>query len=312
MTPRLSIGLPVFNGAAHLREAVDSLLAQSFRDFELILCDNASTDATDAICRGYARHDERVRHYRSPRNRGACCNFNWTVELARGQYFKWAAHDDWHAPEYLERCVAALDADPSLVGCHTHVRVVDGGGAPLLDHIYPPGHASSPDPVRRFADMLREDRWGLEFFGVFRTSVLRRTGLLGAYVASDRTLRAHLGLLGRLHTVPEPLFFNRDHPDRSIRRLPAHHMRVEWYDPAQAGRRVFPHWRILGEYARLLRVGELSRDQRRRGRMVLLRWLGQDMNWARLGADLVIAVAPGAWRILARVARQRLEPLAAD
>jgi hypothetical protein len=135
-------------------------------------------------------------------------------------------------------------------------------------------------------------------FGLFRVSALRSTRLLGGYVASDRVLRAHLGLLGRFHVVPEPLFLNRDHPARCIRALPAHHLRQQWWEPSRAGRRVFPHWRVLGEYGRLLGICPLSPGARARCALALLAWCGRDLNWARLAADLVIAIAPGSWRVL--------------
>jgi hypothetical protein len=184
------------------------------------------------------------------------------------------------------------------VASHTDARIVDEHGDWLQDHVYPAGHAASSDPASRFADLLREDRWSLELFAVVRTAVLRRTRLLDAYVASDRVLRAHLGLLGRFHIVHEALFLNRDHPSRCIRALPAHHLRLEWHDPSQAGRRIFPHWRILGEYARLLRICPLSVAERRRCALALLAWCARDLNWARLGTDIVIGSVPGARRLL--------------
>lgn len=303
--PKVSIGLPVYNGERYLREAIDSILAQTFRDFELILCDNASTDATAAICREYTIRDTRARYHRNERNVGASRNFSLCVELASGEYFKWAAHDDTLAPEYLARCVEVLDRDPSVVVSHSQVRIVDERGRLVLDYLHAPGHAASPDPARRFADLLHEDRWNFEIFGVFRAAALRRTRLLDTYIASDRILRAHLGLLGRYHIVPELLFLNRDHPGRSVRALPAHHLRLEWFDPSQAGRRVFPHWKILREYARLLRLCPLSGAERRRCHIALLGWLVRDLNWARLGADVVIGIAPGSWRLLSRIARSR-------
>src|SRR5262245_31410059 len=119
--PRVSIGVPVYNGERYLRECIDSILGQTFRDFELILSDNASTDATRTICEAYATRDPRVRYYRNEQNLGACRNFNRCVELARGDYFLWAAHDDAIAPEYLARCVEALDRDPSVVLSHSDV-----------------------------------------------------------------------------------------------------------------------------------------------------------------------------------------------
>src|SRR5688572_10868700 len=98
--PRVSIGLPVYNGENYLAEAIDSILAQTFEDFELIISDNASTDRTQEICEAYAAKDGRIRYYRSEVNKGSAWNFNRVFELARGEYFKWAAHDDYIAPEY--------------------------------------------------------------------------------------------------------------------------------------------------------------------------------------------------------------------
>src|SRR6185369_4346332 len=107
--PSVSIGLPVYNGVNYLRQALDSLLAQTFGDWELILSDNGSTDATESICREFAARDGRIRYLREPVNRGATWNFNRVFELSRAPLFRWAAHDDVCSPELLERCVAALE-----------------------------------------------------------------------------------------------------------------------------------------------------------------------------------------------------------
>ncbi len=112
---RLSIGLPVYNGERFLSAAIDSLLRQTFEDFELIISDNASTDATGAICRGYADQDRRIRYLPTKENIGSAPNFNRVIELASAPYFSWAAHDDVRAPQYLERCVEVLDRDPSVI-----------------------------------------------------------------------------------------------------------------------------------------------------------------------------------------------------
>jgi len=100
-------------------------------------------------------------------------------------------------------------------------------------------------PSVRLGDALRQDRWDFEIFGLIRIDALRRTRLMGRHVASDRVLRAELSLLGRYRILPERLSFNRDHPNRSGRADPAHHLRAVWFDPALAGRRVFPHWRCF-------------------------------------------------------------------
>src|ERR1700761_38911 len=105
--PLLSIGLFVYNGERYIREAIDSFLSQTFTDFELIISDNASTDATEQICLDYAAKDSRVRYSRNPRNMGAGWNVRRVAELATGKYFRWAACDDRCEPDLLRTCVEA-------------------------------------------------------------------------------------------------------------------------------------------------------------------------------------------------------------
>jgi len=303
--PLVSIGLPVYNGERYLAEAIESILAQTYRHFELIICDNASTDGTEQICRRFAEQDDRVKYFRNPANLGAVRNFNLAVEHASGKYFRWAAHDDRIAPEYLARCVETLEADPAIVLCHCQVKVIDENGAEVMNFDYPAGHGASLVAADRFGDALRQDRWSFEIFGLIRTDALRRTRMMGRYVASDRVLRAELSLIGRYYILPERLCFDRDHPNRSIRALPAHHLRAEWFDPGLARRRVFPHWRVLYEYFRAVNRAPISIRQRARCYAHIARWVGRDLNWARLGADLIIAAYPDSWRWMANVARSR-------
>src|SRR5689334_18309225 len=112
-TPKLSVGLPVYNGEAYLRTALESIVTQDYQDFELIISDNASQDGTAAICREYAQRDKRIRYYREEANRGGARNLNRVFELSRGKYFKWAAHDDVCLPGFFRRCVEVFDRAPS-------------------------------------------------------------------------------------------------------------------------------------------------------------------------------------------------------
>jgi len=109
MPPLVSIGMPVYNGARYIREALDSLLGQTFTDFELIISDNASTDNTEAICREYAAKDERIRYIRQPHNLGASANFKFVLDEALGEYFMWAAHDDKWSSNYLLEAKKSLE-----------------------------------------------------------------------------------------------------------------------------------------------------------------------------------------------------------
>lgn len=122
--PRVSIGMPVYNGEKFIRDALDSLLAQTYTDFELIISDNASTDVTEKICREYATKDSRVHYIRQGENIGATENFKFVLQMARGEYFMWAAHDDrWH-PDFIYLGVRVLDDDPScgLVFCEFETK----------------------------------------------------------------------------------------------------------------------------------------------------------------------------------------------
>jgi glycosyltransferase involved in cell wall biosynthesis len=301
--PCLTVGLPVYNGERHLRSALNSILAQSFTDFEVVISDNASTDGTEAICRNYVSKDDRIRYYRNEANLGVSRNFNLTVERARGRYFKWAADDDVLEPDYLARCVRVLDEDPGVVLCHSQIRIIDDAGRAIADYRYRDGYAGQARPSHRLRHVLIEDRWCFEIFGVVRTVDMRKTRLLGKFVGSDRIFRAEMALRGRYAIVPEFLFLNRDHPRRGSRVLPAHHMRGELFNPALAGRRIFPHWRILLEYARCTGRAPIGRGERLACYASLSRWLTQHHNWARLVADLLIGTVPALGPFFLRTTR---------
>ncbi|WP_245737816.1 glycosyltransferase family 2 protein [Jiangella alba] len=188
---------------------MESILAQDFRDLELIVSDNASTDRTGQIVAEFARRDERIRYVRSETNVGAAANYNRPVELARGAYFKWAADDDLIAPTYLSSCVAVLDADPGVVLAYGGTRLIDEAGDPIGDH-RDGMHLPFPEPWRRMRAFAAH-RWLCNpCFGVIRTDVLRdATTLIAPSDSSDVTFLAQVALAGRVHEVPDRLFFRR-------------------------------------------------------------------------------------------------------
>ena len=108
--PRISIGLPVFNGERYLDQTLQSILAQDYHDFELIVSDNASTDETVEIVERWAKKDSRIKFFRNSENLGGAANFNKVLELAEGDLFRWAGHDDLMAPGMLRRCIDTIDA----------------------------------------------------------------------------------------------------------------------------------------------------------------------------------------------------------
>ena len=296
-----SIGVPVFNGERYLEDALYSILAQTYSNFEVIISDNASTDRTQEICRDYQVQDHRIRYVRNEKNLGAARNFNRVFQLSSGEYFKWAAHDDLMDPDFLIKCVEALNRDPSVVLCYPRVRIIDESGKTLGHVHFKMDHIASPRPQDRFKDLVMADIWCFEVFGLIRAKALEKTRLIAGFIASDRILRAELGLLGRFCEIPEYLFLSRDHPERSIRALPAHHLRAAWFDPNACSRVVFPHWRILLEYLKCVNRVPLSPYERRCCRVHLIRWLGVHMNWARILSDLIIALSPESWRFFFRL-----------
>jgi glycosyltransferase involved in cell wall biosynthesis len=228
-TPRVSIGLPVYNGEKLLRASVESLLQQSFKDFELVITDNASTDNTEAIGRDFMRRDRRVRYFRNPRNIGAAHNFNRALELARGEYFKWAAHDDRLAPDYLEKCVHVLDNDPSIVCVQARTMYVDlkGNQQPSQEK---DRRLDSSSPAERFWDVVIETHAIDEFYGVMRRDTLLKTSGHGPFFGADKVLLAELAMLGRIHAIPERLFLRGAHPGQSYLAATTRDLRKKWMD----------------------------------------------------------------------------------
>jgi glycosyltransferase involved in cell wall biosynthesis len=240
--PRVSIGIPVYNGENYLEELLESLRVQTLEDFEVIISDNASTDRTADICRAYVARDPRFRYFRNAENVGAVRNYRCCFEPARAKYFKWANHDDLYTPTFLERCVDILDRHPDVVLAYTMTDAVDFTGRDLLkEHrnytrvviessrdnrdnkgrlvwvIRPQHFAESTSPTRRVYDCLWQG-FGVgiagvdtPFFGVIRADVLRTVTLDEYYYGFDVALVLELALRGRFHQVEERCFINRFH-----------------------------------------------------------------------------------------------------
>lgn len=256
-TPRVSLGMPLYNAERYLREAFDSLLDQDFEDFEIVVCDNASTDSTWDICEQYAARDSRIRLYRNTENRGAAYNYNWTVELARGSLFKWVAYDDVCAPRLLGRCVAALDAaGPAAVLAYPRTMLIDDDGAeirPYRDGL----DLRSAKPHHRVAGFAR--RWSLcnAVFGVVRTDVLRATGMIRPYLSSDVVLLAELASIGQFHEVPERLFYRRIHAESSRQGKSDLAEAARWFDTRRPAAAKPAKIRLTRDVASTILTGDL-------------------------------------------------------
>ena len=293
--PLVSIGVPVYEGENYLEAALDSMLGQTFSDFEIIISDNGSTDRTDEICRKYASRDTRIRHFTQPSNLGAAENYNFVFHQSRGEFFKWAAHDDICHPRFVERCLDVLRDSPDQVLAYPLHETIDADEN-VVKHGGSRPEASAEDVATRVEAALDprgpgEPPWSV--FGLMRRDALERTRLHGRYTGSDRTLMVELALLGPFAEIEERLFFNRDHLDRSIRpgrnQREGYHPRATWFDPSRSGRRVFPNWRRLRDLVTAVFRTDLSWKDRWGCWAVIARWIARG-NWKRLIRDLWIAV----------------------
>jgi glycosyltransferase involved in cell wall biosynthesis len=211
---RVGVGMPVYNAERYLREAIDSFLGQTYPNFELTITDNASTDATEAICREYAARDARVRYHRSERNLGAIRNFRRAFALADGEYFAWAAHDDLRAPTFLEACVGQLDARPDAVLCCTGIRIIDAEGREIPESVWPPTTRPVDGTLRDRVLALARARYWYDFYGLIRRSALERTRLPIAVWGFDVVVLLELLLQGEIAYVPSELFWYRVFPEK--------------------------------------------------------------------------------------------------
>ena len=237
LPPRVSVGLPVYNGERYLPNALARLHEQDFEDFELIISDNASTDATGEICLEFARKDPRVRYYRNEANIGFSRNHNRTFELSRGQYFKWAAHDDDFPKAMLRRFVEVFEESaPTVSVVYSQCEYVDEFGAP--EWVDSDGiDKNDPWPHRRLAHLLANIHMYNITYGLIRSEMLRKTRLYGLYPKSDHVLFAELAMLGVIVEIAEPLLRIRRHPGRTFTATRDPKVLRELFKPGQ-GRRL--------------------------------------------------------------------------
>ena len=302
--PLVSIGMPVYNGERFLENALNSILSQTFNDFELIISDNGSTDKTEEICRHYAKADQRIRYFRNEQNLGAGWNFDRVAELARGKYFKWACHDDLCALEFLQRCVDILEEDPSNVLAYPKTLIIDEHESEI-EKYEDQFHLQSSQPAERFKTYHHLVRYGHQchpFHGLMRRDVLVKLLPLGSYPSSDLILLGKLALYGKFYEVSSHLFWKRDHPETSVRAHSAFYDRIAWYDPAKKGKLHLTRWKWLREYLRAIHTSPLNWQERVKCDLQMLQWLIWNSVW--LTKDLLKATV---WPIVKLLINRQLK-----
>lgn len=278
-SPKISVGMPVYNGETYLQAAIDAVLAQTEGDFELIICDNASTDATASIARACAERDHRVRHVRNEENIGAARNYNRCFELARGSFFRWNNADDLIEPVLHERCLETLEANPRAVLAYGRTRLIDADGritGDYDDRLDLRHHSASA----RFREYF--GRVGLTnvIYGLMRPEAVARTKLMGdgRLPAADIRFMAELTLLGEFVEIPEVLFYRRMHEQASSAdRKDDSRQAAFWRGSGKRSAFRLPAWRTHLEYlGRAVRLPPTPMERMRAAGFQLRR-----MCWAR-------------------------------
>lgn len=207
-TPKVSIGIPVYNGDRWIRKTIESILSQTFDNFELVISDNASTDGTVEICREFSALDCRVRLHQNETNVGAAINFNTAFHLARAEYFKWASSNDLLAPTMLERCVEVLDSHPEAVIAAPKTQIIDENDR-VTERCREDMHLYQDDPYERFTAFLNRVQLNNLEQALVRSSVLAKTSLQVPYPGNDTILVAELVARGKVFEISEYLLSKR-------------------------------------------------------------------------------------------------------
>jgi glycosyltransferase involved in cell wall biosynthesis len=272
--PQISVGMPVYNGEKYLTEAIESILAQSFSPFELIISDNASTDQTDEICRAYASKDNRIKYVRHEVNIGGPRNWNFVFTLSKGKYFKWASANDLCAQDLIEKCKAILDEHEDVALCYSRTRLIDEQGKVIEDY-EDTLDLQSPDPYNRFIALLSNLRLNNPQGGLFRSSVLKRTKLERLYPGGDIPLMAEVALFGKFYEVPEFLFFRRMSSDASTVGKTLAEI-GEFFDPGQR-KLYFPFWQMYLEFFKIILKASIKTNTK----LSLLFFMAKSLYWSR-------------------------------
>ena len=222
MTPKVTVGLPVYNGERHLREAIESILGQSMGDLQLLISDNASTDGTPGICEEYVARDPRVRYFRNDHNVGVFRNYDLAFQRSDADYFKWAAVGDICAPTFVSRCMEVLTRQADVVLAFPRTVLFDtelGDGRVYDDEL----DLQDDSPGERFRKFLGRARLNNVMNGVIRADKLRETALNQVFKSSDMSMIAELTLRGKFVQLPEALYFRRARPQTAT----AHKSEIE-------------------------------------------------------------------------------------
>ena len=273
--PKVSLGLPVYNGEKFIAATLNSIVNQTYTNFDLIISDNCSTDATKEICMSFSEKDSRITFVENEKNLGAAGNFNKVFKISKGKYFKWATHDDVLKPEFLERCVTILEEFNDVNLCYSK-RIIINEKDEELEFVSDGLFLNQNETVDRYRRFLKRFRyttkWAIPVLGVFRKSELEKTRLLGAYPAADTMILCEIALRGKLYEIDEYLFMSRKHEQMSNKANPTANKLAVFYDPKNKGKVQLPRWKWLFENKKSIKIANLNLSTKIRCYASLLLW----------------------------------------
>jgi len=225
--PKLTIGMPVYNGKKFLKKRLDSLLTQTFTDFELIISDDASTDSTPLICKEYAKKDKRIHFIQQKKNMGHIYNYNFVLQGAKSKYFAWAAQDDIISPTYLEKNIQILESNKNIVGSISKMEIfslpddnlkINPTDMKFKNFIKRLSAFAAPLDLysmigsydRKIRIFLKKTSAQMKF-AVFRTSELQKSIPKENFFRSELILFFNLLKYGDIHIIDEVLMYRYDH-----------------------------------------------------------------------------------------------------
>lgn len=201
--PLVSIGIPVFSGAASISRTLESILAQNYTNIEIIVCDNNSPDKTVEIVKNYQKTDKRIKLIQHPQNIGMFKNFNSTFLQSSGEFFMWVAHDDDRSPEFISECLKPLLLNCKAVLCSPMTIAFYKGEACWIASM--PKYRKGDRLSSRYLKTLNEFP-ATAIYGLYRSSAIRKTRLWGQFLGGDIAFIQELSIQGEFERVDVPLF----------------------------------------------------------------------------------------------------------
>ena len=305
--PKVSIGLPVYNGQNFLEEALISLLDQTYKDIEIIISDNQSTDRTNEICVDFVSRYPNIRYHRNETNMGAAFNYMKVLELSKGEYFKWAAHDDIISPTFIEKCVHVLDSEPDVILCYSKAKIIDEFGNVIVDHD-PGPDLTNLGPHKRFKEFMFSTYLNIQLSGLLRADILRKTNGYGKYPASDEILSGELSLYGKFFELPDRIFYVRMHKGQSTfgALIPGENSikfkqrdQISWFNPNYEGKIILPTWLYYFEGLKAVTRSPITPFQKMYCVFVLARRMLVWSHFKALGKDIYLAGKEIIFRLVA-------------